>query len=215
MKTINYDAVLAQELISQIFQLSNFSEIQQWDIKAQDEVDKLNKFETELSEYDILLSRELEISQQAHKEKPFLKRVFLNDARSSEIMIKKSKVQEIFTKSTDLKERLNYWIDLTPNDEKEAKSMLNELNYAKKELVINKRELNSESKKVNRLIRFDKSQTSNSSFINPKLNRMFKIYIDVQANKAINSIEDAKSVIDEKINRYDRLINWIDRIRFS
>ena len=40
MKSINYDAREAQEMLTQVVEISNYTEVEQWDKKAQQKIEQ-------------------------------------------------------------------------------------------------------------------------------------------------------------------------------
>ena len=94
-------------------------------------------------------------------------------------------------------------------------SVLNDLKFAKKELQIKKRETTALIRQANRNARLQKSNIAVYSFINPKLQRAYKYHFDNQKENTILSIDELQIEIDNQVNSYDRMINWIERIKFS
>ena len=133
-----------------------------------------------LNKYEDVLNQELETAQFEHKSKPLLKRLFFNNIESEKIISKKAEINEYLNKLNGIKENLNYWINITPDNEKEAKEMLNDLKFAKKELQIKKRETTALIRQANRNARLQKSNTAAYSFVNPKLQRAYKYHFDIQ-----------------------------------
>lgn len=215
MKSINYDAREAQEMLTQVDEISNYTEVEQWDKKAQQKIEEINNVISELNKYEDILSQELETAQFEHKSKPLLKRLFFNNTDSEKIISKKAEILEYLNKLNGIKENLNYWINITPDNEKEAKEMLNDLKFAKKELQIKKRETTALIRQANRNARLQKSNIAVYSFINPKLQRAYKYHFDNQKENTILSIDELQIEIDNQVNSYDRMINWIERIKFS
>ena len=70
MKSINYDAREAQEMLAQVTQISNYTEVEKWDKKAQQKIEEINEVLSELNKYEDMLSQELETAQFEHKSKP-------------------------------------------------------------------------------------------------------------------------------------------------
>lgn len=212
---INYNPKQAQQLLDKVQQLRGFEEVKEWDKLAQVEVDNIGKELISIDNYISTLKSKLQDAKNEHSSKSFIAKLISKDKNSEHIAKNIKILEETKTKLEFIKDRFEYWITATPDDEKEAKLMLAELKNAKKELGIKKKEVRANIKEINSNARDRNANISNQIFFtSPKLRRMQRN--DVRSEK-LNSLaphEQIISEIDSKCVEIDKMIVWIERIKF-
>jgi hypothetical protein len=211
-----YNMDNANLLLSSVKRLDNFDDVKIWDNNAEIEIKKMinaiSIIDTEIEKYQF----ELDETSIEFKKKSFLIRAITSDKISKKISEEIEKNKSVKAKIEELKSQLEDFVNMTPNDESEAKSILHEMRIAKKELTIQKKELRMEIKLVNQKVKERNISISNQIiFTSPKLRKWQKQDLRTKQFNQNVSTENSIQYIDSKLNEIDRMIIWIERIKFK
>lgn len=212
---MNYDLSNSNNLLRSVMNMTNFDEVKHWDEQASLESQKISNYIEELNQSVNILNEELVKSKLEHKSKPFFSRLFSSDKQSNEIKNQLNQIEKLCPKLEDARYELDKWVGMTPDDEVEAKQMVAELKLAKKELGVQKKEARANIKQINTEARIQNAKISNRIFFtSPKLKKMQRISVRSEKENSLQPFENMVFEIDRQILEMDKMINWIDRIRF-
>ncbi|AFZ57146.1 hypothetical protein H6G54_09985 [Anabaena cylindrica FACHB-243] len=176
------------EMMCDFKNLSTFQQVEEWDKKAQAKIEELiniaNNLETEVTQNNKIL----------------------------DYLIMGIKEQYIVFLAS-IVEKLQEFIDFTPNSPKEQKILLKELKQQKKELQLQKRELIANMRSIQADSR-SRSIYAGRDFLgiyNSKLAAHERRRIRYQKEKALRPSEDMKVAIDRQILQIDKDIIWVEK----
>jgi hypothetical protein len=214
---MKYDVQEAKRLLEQVKSLNSFEEVTIWDGKAEQEVYKINEmFITGIPDELDRLQRKLEQSKEVHSKKTFFARNFTLDTTSLNFKKEMQNIEASKLILQDLRDQLEYWIETTPDDAKEAKAMIAELKLAKKELGTQKKEVRNEIKQVKSQARVMNTKIAGRFvFSSPKLRKWQRHNVRVAKENAVSPLEQMILDMDREMIDIDRMIAWIERIRLD
>jgi hypothetical protein len=113
----------------------------------------------------------------------------------------------------DLIDKLESWIERTPNTHEEATQMISELMLGKEELKLKSRELSQGIKGINISARKNNALTSANFFVSAKSRQVQRAMLRLAKEGALNSKEPEKAIIDRQILEIDKIILWVEKIK--
>jgi chromosome segregation ATPase len=146
-----YDAKDAETLLNNKWSIEDFEEVKQWDQRARSEIMSIDSLIQHLhSDLHDHQTKQSEISEDL-KSKPLLVRPWML-IMGTGLQKTKRKIKQIIeevNRITEIKNQLQGWIDATPDDRAEADDVITELKLSKKQIDINKKELQLQIKQIN------------------------------------------------------------------
>lgn len=203
-------------LINNIMDSTNFEEIKVWDLEAQKEIERLqNDIGYANKAIDKLNSR-MEELENNYEQLSFFYKLFKLKKEINDIINATSEIRMGIYDGNFCIEKLQLMIDLTPNNDIEAKETIAELKLLKKELLTKKRAINLDIREVNRESRIENSNVSNQIFLTTqKIRRIQRIPIRMEKEESLATYEDQRLQIDKQINEVELMLNWIEKIKFN
>lgn len=209
---LDYEAIA--DLIRRAADLETFSAIEVWDKEAKTVVRSIESVLLHIptTKEDLELARKT--AMEAYKKHSFLKRMFIQDKVSLSLQKKIADVQTLLNKLMHLKETLENLVDATPDDEDEAKIMIQELKLLKKEFAFEKTVVRGQVRDINQHARAQNSSISNQVlFTNAKIRRFQKMSVREQKENSLKPREQQIRALDVQILDIDKKIHRIERIK--
>ena len=138
----------------------------------------------------------------------------MSTTTGSEILVKL--LTREMVRVTELSEQLKGWKEATPDDQKEANEIITELKLGKKQIDINKKELQIQIKQVEAATR-QKIQKIEKRilFTSPKLKRLQITQAENRKDKSTTPLEDALLLLESQELEVDKMILWYEKIKYS
>jgi hypothetical protein len=201
-----------KELLPSFDNLENFSEAIQWDSDASSLIELFKNSISDFLEYQKSLQQELEIIKTERESKSFFMRSFSSKKSEKEHAESILDMADVVKKTEIIIEKLQDLIDRTPNSKVEQKEMLNELKTIKKNLALEKREINESIRKVNVEARKSISKvTGISGGIFGTVARAHRVSVRYQKEAALRPNEDAKAGINRQLLQVEKDILWVSK----
>jgi hypothetical protein len=202
------------ELTSVFDLLSTFSEADQWDADASALIRLVTE---EISDYLSFRESEIHLLENilaARNSKSFAAKIFASKSEENSHKENIKKIDKAVNQLESLMENLNSLIDRTPNSKAEQKEMIDELKALKKELTLEKKEINEAIRQTN--VEARKSMASvtglRGGFVGD-IARYKRISTRLEKEAALKPNEDAKAIINRKLLQIDKNINWVSKFK--
>jgi hypothetical protein len=185
-----FKEIIFLELMNEFNNLSTFQSVAAWDKKAESEIQHIA---------GIIYSLNLEIEKQSKNITPT--KIKLYQDRYCAVL-------------ENMAEKLQIAIDFTPNSATDKKMLLQELHQRKKELQIQKRELNIDTKQIRNIARVKSAHAGRFLGImyDSKLAASERRSIRYKKEALVAPYESLKVSIDRQILQIDKDILWIENI---
>lgn len=206
----------AEHLLKTKWNLESFEDVKQWDYRANSVISDMDAF---ISAYEKKLNDALNSKNEIEikiKARPFFLRPILmwsGLAKTNRILQTGDK--EI-NRVLDIKNQLQGWIDATPDNAVEANEIIIELKLTKKQIDINKKELQLQIKQIN----VDTKKKVNKIesrilFTSPKLKRLQLDRVEKKQGQNISPLEQSLLELDAQELEIDKMILWYEKIKYS
>ena len=211
-----YDDKLAGNLLDNKWSLESFADVNHWDQQARYFIEEIEVFLADSqSRLDELFRKKAEI-ESGIQSKPFFARPFMIGAGLIKTIRLIDELQIEMVRVTELSEQLKGWKEATPDDQKEANEIITELKLGKKQIDINKKELQIQIKQVEAATR-QKIQKIEKRilFTSPKLKRLQITQAENRKDKSTTPLEDALLLLESQELEVDKMILWYEKIKYS
>jgi hypothetical protein len=203
-----------KELLSSFDNLETFSDTIQWDSDASSLIELFKDSVSDFLEYQKTMQQELEIIKAERESKSFFARNFSSKKVEKEHTDSILDMADVVKKTEIVIEKLQDLIDRTPNSKADQKEMLNELKTIKKNLTLEKREINESIRQVNVEARKSISKvTGISGGIFGTVARAHRVNVRYQKEAALRPNEDAKAGINRQLLQVEKDILWVSRFK--
>lgn len=194
--------------VNSVTVINSFDGFQEWDNKSKEyiivlerELDKLNtdivettnKFEYENKEFESL---------------SFLKRV---GKKNPSITTKSSldSIKNNYSKIDWLKNTIEEWIDLTPDNKEECKQMIKEYKLLRKELILEKK---SSTTSLRNTREQSMERMSKMGFTNGSIGGFLRDVERMKKQVELNKHQSVRDHIEQRIIGIDKRILWLEKI---
>ncbi len=203
-----------KELLSSFDNLESFSDAIQWDSDANSLIELFKVSIYDFLEFQKTLQHELEKTISVRKSKSFFGRNFSSTKSEKEHRKSIIKMDEVVNSTESVIEKLQELIDRTPNSKADQKEMLNELKTLKKDLSLEKREINETIRQVNVEARKSISRvTGMRGGTLGSVARFHRVNVRYQKEAALRPNEDAKAGINRQLLQIEKDILWVSRFK--
>lgn len=212
---MKYKISNAENLLSSVTQVNSFQEVQNWDSQATSEIKSINTFLKNVSKEIKDLEDQFKNAEKEFEGKNFFVKTYSTLKKKLKLIIQINDLKKIKPVLLPYKEKLEYWVKVTPDNIEEGQQMIIELQIAKKEYELQKKELKLEIKQIKVDSRNKSTQAGKVklfTYDNPKLRQAKLQTIREQTDQKLSPYESALNEIERELISTDRLINWITKI---
>lgn len=204
----------AKELFKTYEDLETFGDSTQWDIEASALIDLFKEEIIEVLDFKKSEQQTWKELKDERESKSFLLRNFSSKKAEKEHEENIIEMDEVVTNINSTIENLQELIDSTPNSKAEQKEILDTLKFRKKELTLEKKEVNESIRQINTQARKEISKVSGLSrgFIGD-VARYDRMSIRHQKESALRPNEDAKTAINRQLHDVEKKILWVSHFK--
>lgn len=194
--------------VNGVTSLNSFEGVQEWDDKSKGYVlvleNELNKLKSEIEE----TNNKYENESREFASLGFLKKIGKKDP-SIETKISLDSLKGNFSKIEWLKNTIDEWIDLTPDNIDECKQMIKEYKLLRKELVLEKKSATTSLRNTREQ---SMERMSKMGFTNGSVGRFLRDVERMKKQVELNKHQSLRDQIEQRINGIDRRILWLEKI---
>ena len=194
--------------VNSVTSLNSFEGVQEWDDKSKEYVlvleNELIKLNSEIEE----TNNKYENESREFASLGFLKKIGKKDP-SLETKKSLDSLKGNYSKLEWLKNTIDEWIDLTPDNIDECKQMIKEYKLLRKELVLEKKSATTSLRNTREQ---SMERMSKMGFTNGSVGRFLRDVERMKKQVELNKHQSLRDQIEQRINGIDRRILWLEKI---
>ncbi len=207
---------LINKLVEDFNSLQNFEDAKSWDEQAQNIINLLRALQDDMNDY---IQYQKSLNESLIKERSggtLLQKIFSSRNHENEIKenIRKAEISTgSFIAAIEI---ISEMVDKTPTSKSEQKEIVESLKQIKKELTLQKREINEGMRKTRADARNKSVKWAgvNSGFLG-SVARYNRISARIDKEQSLLPLEEQKSLIEKELISIERDINWVLRFKGS
>jgi len=207
-----------QNLVNKLYQrhnaLLNFFDAGEWDKTAQESIGLLQSFQNEINGYLKEQVSAYEELKQERNQTSFFKKVFSSRSIENEIKENIQKAEIEIRSYVTLIDELYEMMDKTPVSKSEQKEIADGLRQIKKDLTLQKREINEDLRQTRANARQKTTQwTGVNSGVLGSIARHQRITARLEKERSLIPLEDQKALIEKELITIEKDLNWVLHFR--
>ncbi len=199
-----------ETLLSTVGNLSSIDAVHRWDKEASDMITRLNEATQDLYDQSAEMERDAEKQDSAYRAQGFWFRFTHSNPAVKRRLEAKSRAHST-AEIPPLIEKLEVWIERTPNSVEEAKLAISEFKLAKKELMIEKKEMVAAARNVREAAALKNAKIANS-WGSSKSKQFSRSMARMQKERALAGVQNQRNAIEAQITQIDKVVLWMERI---
>jgi hypothetical protein len=203
--------VLVDEIVEHlkvVSSLKSFEQVQMWDSKSKDYIQTIQYQLSVLTQQLHELSLKYKDQSLEFQNLGFLKKIGKKDP-SIETLSSINTYNESISILNKLRDGLEEWIDVTPDDVEECKSMIQEYKILRKELLLEKK---SSTTSLRNTRENSMERMSNLGFVNGKVGRFARDIERMRKQKELNQFQSQRDEVEYRILQIDKRLMWLENI---
>ncbi len=199
-----------EELLSIVGNLNSIDAVHRWDREASEMIIKLHEATQNLYDQAAEMKRDAEKKDSEYMALGFWTR-FIRSNPAVKLRLEASNRARLTAEIPPLIEKLEAWIERTPNSIEEAKLAISEFKLAKKELVLEKKEMMAAARNVREAAARKNAKIANS-WSSSKSKQFSRSMARMEKERALAGVQNQRNAVEAQIMQIDKVVLWMERI---
>jgi uncharacterized protein (DUF3084 family) len=205
--SLSFDLVSIENHLKEIETTNSFEQVKVWDNFSINSIKNIDDFIFELNKAK---NQILELKQEAEKTQGYFKRLSAKSRYAKMYTTNLADIEKYLIMCSATKEKLNYWIQLSPDNQNDLNAMVKELKEKKSLFAIRKKEISINKKQAWADYR---NSTVDVCYTHPKLRSMARGNNIHKREEKLNPLDQEIMQIDYDIIEIEKILIWLNRFK--